>query len=656
MEMFTSSFQSKALLPELPSSKINTSSSGEKTMQNPSPFSSFKLSRENNSGDSTQSFTFNPAVKLPAIPPNQSLDTLGFAPPKLTFNHSACNGPSTSTQQTKKEEKPQDPTELAISELIDSAGGVSKVDKVIDYIELMKMGDHSLEKKSVLLTMMVESRPLIQEAFISNGGLFVLDEWLEEEDLKLTTLVLKLLVKLPVDMQALKDNGSIGKTVGKLTTHEDTKIKKQAKAVLKAWKRLVDRAVQKQTKKRKQLSAKEEPASKIPRISSSSAFRTQNASSAPSSELNVVKVKRTKQETKDNQSNKVNSKPKPDYKPLRRLIDKNDAPFTPKKTPTLPQRIDLLRRAGALTKEEPFVMPDLSRQPTTSCLPDPSKKKSRGGISWAPEESLVKVKLFRRDKSLALNNPGMQMIKARIAQAQVQAQAQAQAQAKKPEVPSMRPSVQWRKPTPINLPSSVKVAMGENSNEVSVQRNRERTVLKARYPDARQIPQTPGNDNSRETPIRDEDIPAIPLNDLMKQPTVAEPAHSFPSPPPYDNYNAPQASHSQTPYYPPAAPAPVSNQNDILRALQSGAIAPDLVQSLLANPNEQNAQQLRNLLAAATANTSNYPQQQRPPVHHQPNAYPNYPPAHNYSHNANSHNYNQYPPSNRPYYPPNGRY
>merc|ERR1712137_386334 len=159
----------------------------------------------------------------------------------------------------------------------------------------MKMGDHSLEKKSVLLTMMVESRPLIQEAFISNGGLFVLDEWLEEEDLKLTTLVLKLLVKLPVDMQALKDNGSIGKTVDKLTTHEDTKIKKQAKAVLKAWKRLVDRAVQKQTKKRKQLSAKEEPASKIPRISSSSAFRTQNASSAPSSELNVVKVKRTKQ-------------------------------------------------------------------------------------------------------------------------------------------------------------------------------------------------------------------------------------------------------------------------------------------------------------------------------------------------------------------------
>jgi len=547
--------------------------------------------------------------------------------------------------------------------MIDSAGGVSKVDDVIDYIELLKTEDHPLETKSILLIMMVESRPLIQEAFISNGGLSVLDDWLAEENPKLTTLVLKLLYKLPVDMQALKDNGSIGKTVGKLTTSDDPKTKKQAKAVLKAWKRLVDRAVQAKTKKRKQLPGKEEPTSKIPRISSSNAFRKSNSSTTTkTSDLNVVKVKRTTVEPKDNQSNKVNPTTKPDYKPLSRLIDKNDTTTFQKKPAPIPQRVEPLRRSsGGTIVEEPFVMPDLSRKPSSSCLPNPEKKKKARSISWAPDESLVRVKLFRRDKSLALNNPGMQMIKARIAQAQ----AQAQVQQKKPEPPTMRPSIRWRAPVPINLPASVKVGRGENSSESAIQRERERTALKARYPDARHIPPTPGNENLRETPLRDEDIAVIPLEDLMKQPVQPAAPHSYPSPPPYDSYNTPPPQSQTAPYYPaPASQAPESNTNDILRALQSGILRNDLVQSLLVNPNEQNTMQLRNLLATV-APQNNYPPpaQQRPPQYPNNNSYPNYPPAgqNNYSHhpnhNAPQNNYNQYPPAKQQYYPPpNGRY
>eukprot|EP00339_Tiarina_fusa_P021987 CAMPEP_0117012772 /NCGR_PEP_ID=MMETSP0472-20121206/10676_1 /TAXON_ID=693140 ORGANISM="Tiarina fusus, Strain LIS" /NCGR_SAMPLE_ID=MMETSP0472 /ASSEMBLY_ACC=CAM_ASM_000603 /LENGTH=629 /DNA_ID=CAMNT_0004715923 /DNA_START=207 /DNA_END=2097 /DNA_ORIENTATION=- len=540
--------------------------------------------------------------RLPNIPSNQKPETVGYvkasnSSPELKFVQQNINFPV----ETQKKEEKQTPTEAAISKLINDTGGISAVSNVAAYVELLKDKNNNLETRSTLIAILLESVRMIHESFISNGGLFVLDDWLGEEDTKLIGLVLKLLAQLPIDMQSLKENGNIGKTVGKLSMHKDKKIKKQAKGLLRAWKKLVDNAVQAKVsqKKRKNLNGREEPTTKVPRISN--AFRT-NVPSVGSTELKVVK----RNPCKDNQSENDTSV-KPNYKPIRRLLDDESlsqpSVSSPNSTPTLRNSYDSLRSSTSSQPDDSFTMPDLKKKPGASCLPDPTKKRRVRSISWAPDEVLVRVKHFPRDKTLALDNPNMRMIKARIAAAQSQAQAQAQAQAAqniagtsgmaKVDALVMKPSIRWRPPVPINLPSSIKVAMGENSKEIAVQRERERTVLKVRY-EVRHIPFSPGNDNPGDPPLRDDEIPKIPLYDLMKQQVAAPPAAT----PSYYNYNNPPSSEG--PYYPQQTPT----ESDVLNILKSGKIGPEVLQSIMSNPTQENIQHLRDLMNSSGNNNS----------------------------------------------------
>jgi len=66
--------------------------------------------------------------------------------------------------QTQDQPK-QNETIVAIEKMVDSAGGVSQVNKVSDYIDLLK-NETTFDTRSMLLTMMSSSRPIIQEAYV----------------------------------------------------------------------------------------------------------------------------------------------------------------------------------------------------------------------------------------------------------------------------------------------------------------------------------------------------------------------------------------------------------------------------------------------------------------------------------------------------------
>lgn len=453
--------------------------------------------------------------------------------------------------QTQDQPK-QNETIVAIEKMVDSAGGVSQVNKVSDYIDLLK-NETTFDTRSMLLTMMSSSRPIIQEAFIAKGGLTILDQCLEEGT-KLTPLILKLLGRLPVDMQALKDNGNIGKTVKKLcSSQKDKKIKKQAKSLFRSWTKLVNRSFTAQettSKKRKELPTKEEPPKKVPRLSAG--FKTKQLNG--SSELKIVKRTPPVPSTKDNQSNKVNPKPnttksdtKPNHKPLQRLFDPIDNGGS---TRSLKVSSNSVNNSSPTKSQTKYITSTKSCKPLppdatpmASCLkPDPTlaKEKKVRSVSWA-DDSLVTVKYFPRDKTLAFDNPNMRAIKARLAQQQQQQPPpNLPPSAPKPvpkPAPSMRPSLRWSTPARLKL-SNISIPYGSNSTEVATQPERERTALKARYPNVRSIPPSPSNSKVVDTPLRDSEIPCIPLNDQVKQniQQISQPISAVPTLPGQNYY------------------------------------------------------------------------------------------------------------------------
>lgn len=428
-------------------------------------------------------------------------------------------------------------------------------------------------------------------------------------------LVLKLLVRLPINWQCLKDNGKIGKTVKKLSGHSDKKIKKQARSLLKLWMKLVNRAQSKKTNgKRKELENREEPPPKRPRISS--AFRTKESSGVVSpSELKIVKrtpvVKKeipssNKVIRKTNKSNDDAKTEKPNYKPLPRLSstvtpkeeDANSSP-TPSPSVALRNSLESVQKTsenfrGSSNEDIKMIVsttacavPPKDKQPLVSCLPNRTNGKKSRSVSWAPNEELVYVKYFPRDKSLSIDNPNMRMIKARMA-AQFTPQPTPQL-VQEVQIPQMKPSIRWRSPPVINFPPSICIAMGENSTECNTQRERERSTLKARYPDLRHIPQTPTADPlENQNLMRDEDIPVIPMYDMMKKPPTQG------SPPQHQNRNinyVQPPSYSNDPYnvpYNPATPYP-PQKPDLFRALQNNPQDLDILRQFLTTGNPSNS-------------------------------------------------------------------
>lgn len=465
-------------------------------------------------------------------------------------------------------------------------------------------------------------------------------------------IVLKLLVRLPINWQSLKDNGKIGKTVKKLSGHSDKKIKKQAKDLLRMWKKLASRQTKKTSGVKRKLENKEEPPAKK-RLTASSAFRTKESIGVTSpSELKIVKRSSTVITKEPSTSNKVIRKTnksseakaeKPTYKPLPRLQTRTiEEPNTLRNSLDSIPRTPLSKNSGEklsassgngditmVVSTKSCDVPAKDKQPLASCLPSPSKEKKGKSISWAPNEKLVFVKYFPRDKSLSIDNPNMRMIKARMAQ-QAQFNQQQQQQQKQPEIPQMKPSIRWNSPPLINLPSNLPIPSGENSIEANVQRERERSTLRANYPDVKHIPPTPASDPLENQPVvRDEDISVIPLHDTMKEAAQKQPPINYntqPSVPQHNrhmNYNQPpQNAYNMNNSYPSGYP-PQQPNTDLFSAFAGN------------NGQMNNTAQFEVLRQLLSANNNHNPMPYHQP-YQQPQ--PNYPPPNNYQHQQQQNN------------------
>jgi len=452
----------------------------------------------------------------------------------------------------------------------------------------------------MLLTMLSSSRTLVKEMFIHNRGLFILDRWLlKTETEKLIPQILKLLAQLPVDFKCLKDNGSIGKTVNTLaSTSKDRKIKKQAKILLRSWKKLVDMSIKqnnKVAKKRKELQGKKEPPKKEFCLQP---FPINHVPQRSPVKKNSIPSTLQRREVPP-ASIPLRERNSPAYKPLTRLLDPPTPVFNTLSRPRASQPPSTLtpsRKPITTAKDAPtipprdnsnFYRPEKSYTPSymkpgSSCILDPSKKKytSKKSLSWAPNPSLVRVRYFPRDKTL-LDNPNLRAVKARLAQ-----------MPPRPIQHPMVPRISWKTPVPIRLPSYVNVDLGSESIEIFAQKQRERGVIKVQYPNHRAIPMSPANDNTHDIPLPDEEIPFIPFNSSQLLEGIP-PARNLSSNPPITEINAvtKKDNTSSSP-----RPEPKISSQVIFEALQSGKITADFVKDIMNNPTAENIQLLEEFI------------------------------------------------------------
>ena len=330
-------------------------------------------------------------------------------------------------------------------------------------------------------------------------------------------MVINLLQQLPINMQALKENGKIGKTVKKLAGSPEKRLKRVASKLLQDWKQLVERDISGTVARKRTLDGKSEPVVKRPKLTASKAFKTKGDET---SELFVVKKKKIKPP-----SPPKSSVPSVSVSSTPRSVNKTQesTPATSTSNLGLRNSQDTALRSsqnneGALRSSTSSGVSETPAKKSTpgelvSCIPDLNNRKPKRSVVWAdqtpsgPLRPLVHIKKFPRDKNLGVNEAYMR----RMQQNRLEAMQNAGNNASTATRPSIVATVSWTVPS--TLPDSEQAPKrATESTEMEEQQKRVRATCKVFYPDVRHIPPSPTvvHDPSKSN-SRPSNIPTIPL-------------------------------------------------------------------------------------------------------------------------------------------------
>jgi len=345
-----------------------------------------------------------------------------------------------------------------------------------------------------LLPILRASSKEIHERFVGEQGLDMCQQWLGDKDPQVVGETLTFLAALPVTVAALKANGKIGKTVRRLSRlPEDSagSIRSRAEHVVAAWKALIDA-----TEKKRALPMKPEPPTKRARLSSSQAFKSQQAPR----DANVLVVKK-----RPPKKASIPARPSPSLSPEYKRKAPDPAP--------MPTPAPVASPATALA----------SRTRLASCLANPDNRKPKRNISWSTP--LQHVKCFRKDKESKVSEDYLRTMRAarsssKEREATTMAPSGKPVSAPPPPAPGLRvsscpivPTQEWYVPRSLALPE----LDGVSSREAKELEKRAKLYPRVFYPDRKHIPLSPPLLNSSvATPkggrVNGESIPPIPLH------------------------------------------------------------------------------------------------------------------------------------------------
>jgi len=448
-------------------------------------------------------------------------------------------------------------------DVVDRQGAVSEPHKMIKLLELMSEAK-SADAQSLLLNVVAFSRrPDIKKTFIDNNGLTILKEWLIQaikgRNSQLVRQELKVIYTLPITVDTLSKSG-MGRLVKKLEGHSNDVVKKWATRIMNNWKEVVLNASKKAESSPTRPEKKENEVRGVKRareptpaagttkqplkISESGEFDNLVSGPANPKALGVEKrklqglipdhVKRRRHAVQLIEEDLT----------LPHPIAKGANSYKPK-----PLSADDIKKAkGSSTKAAtaPILSPPLSTTKQVEIgkrqreegkeanlggeameviheeeAPQPSKKRKR--VSWAPEDKLTTVKTFEKYLPSLMGNTSrpsgsfqalMQLEKQHERQMAEQ-QRKHEEEEWKENLENMTPAVPWKAPQLLFMSPECKVAMGENSKEVDIQRQRQSKILGEYYSRDEDIPPTPAEPAE---PQEDYDDTSIPLDDTQKPP------------------------------------------------------------------------------------------------------------------------------------------
>lgn len=195
-----------------------------------------------------------------------------------------------------------------------------------------------------------------------------------------------------------------------------------------------------------------------------------------------------------------------------------------------------------------------------------ASKKKKKRVSWASDEKLVQVKMFEKYlPSLMGNAPRPVGSFAAMMQLEKQREKEVADQQRKHEegewkerFEKMTATVPWKAPQLLYMSPEYKVAMGEKSKEMGIQRERQSKILGEYYSREEDIPPTPTEPAEAQEEYDDASVPLIPLDEMY-------------TPPPQQQQQLPPTLQQQQQQLPPHLAQPMHQPQPNLAGPPMGA-------------------------------------------------------------------------------------
>jgi len=391
--------------------------------------------------------------------------------------------------------------------ITDGPNQVIELPQLPAFLQLMRDESHVPSCVHLLGILRNSGEDLLQ-SFVAEKGLELCRQWLAHQTNSLLLETMRFLLVLPVTMDALKENGKIGKDVKRLSSRaHDPPLASLAKRVVARWKSLID-----STEKKRPSTTNLEPPTKRQRLANSNAFKSARALTR---ESNVIVVKK-----KTPTSTPLDA-PQSFFPATPKALDPNS-----REPPSHPQTVE----RGPSHANSPRSL--------VSCLADPKNRKPKRSITWST--TLQHVKYFRKDKESKVSEDYRRMVMGHSGSQSGGAPVKSPASpATSSHTPSIVPTVQWYIPYSIPATEFPNPLPQVDSIELVEQRNREKSQPRVFYPEKRHIPSSPSLSILGAPHPENRAIPSIPLQPLVEPEPEPEPV------------SAPTQTYEDSNYYDP---------------------------------------------------------------------------------------------------------